>query len=177
MKSLDLSLFSLCFFSFFSFLLRWFLLWDWFCLSKLSRDGRDGHQHQQAPPPQPPTDVFQCNKLPTSETKKPKLFTQNLCSWIIHLLRVIDFVRSLPELRKQRGCVGCQAFGASRPLLSVDVFFFWNWAETPPKGCNGCIYWTSSLQKSERSWYDFAYLVTSIRQICKSPSTVNATSG
>ena len=114
MKSLDLSLFSLCFFSFFSF-----LLWDWFCLSKLSRDGRDGHQHQQAPPPQPPTDVFQCNKLPTSETKKPKLFTQNLYSWIIHLLRVIDFVRSLPELRKQRGCVGCQAFGASRPL---DVF-------------------------------------------------------
>lgn len=174
MKSLDLSLFSLCFFS---FLLRWFLLWDWFCLSKLSRDGRDGHQHQQAPPPQAPRMFFNVTNFWNIWNKKtqslhPKLVLLNHPSAPSHRLCPVA-----SWAREATGMCWMPSFRSFQAVTLCRCFFFWNWAETPPKGCNGCIYWTSSLQKSERSWYDFAYLVTSIRQICKSPSTVNATSG
>lgn len=117
-------------------------------------------------------DVFQCNKLPTSETLNPQtLHPKTWCSWIIHLLRVIDFVRSLPELRRRqhRGCVGCQVFGASRPL---DVFF-WNWPEHHQKDVS--IEHLPFQNLKRHIWF----CISGHQQSGKffAPSTVKATSG
>lgn len=158
MKSLDLSLFSLCFFS---FLLRCFpamgLILSFQTFPR--RKGRQQHQqHQQAPPPQPPRTMFFnvtnfwniWNTNP--QTLHPRLVLLNHPSAPSHrLCRVASWAQEatgmcwMPSFRSFQA-VRCFPFGIGPKHHQKD---------------KGWIYWTSSLQKSKTSWYDFAYLVTS----------------